>query len=130
MDRNEIYARSLWAQYHVQQIWEMVFTVIFLLTIVAVPFAWMLNHVYHLYTLGWMLDVVVVCLGLAMAGHSHNSLQVIEKIAEDLNKLSDHESFSYDLGKFNDPVRMWLTMPFKVVGSILALWALVRWPQL
>lgn len=129
MDPKEIQVRSLLAQYHVQRSEQMSFTVIFLLAIMVVPVTWILNHVYHLYTLGWMLDVVTLCLGLAMAGHCHNSLQVIQGIAKELNKLSGQESFAYDLGRANDPFRMLLTTPFKVIGSILGLWALIRWPQ-
>ena len=130
MESKELYAQLLRDQYRVQRMEQMSYMVIFILAITVVPVAWILNHVYHWYTLGWMVDVIALCLGLAMAGHSHNALQVIASLAKKLNEMSGIESFHYDLGKANDPVRMVLTTPFKVIGAVLAIWALFKWPQL
>jgi ABC-type lipoprotein release transport system permease subunit len=103
----------------------------FMLAILTVPVAWIINHVEHNFQLGWMIGVVALILGLTMALHCGNTLQSLKRIATDLNKeMAPLKTFEYDLGKETEHLRYAFTLAGKIIGCVLLLWCFIPWPQL
>lgn len=131
MEAKEVYVRSLLVQYRVFRLELIIFTIFFILAILAIPVAWYVNHVQHDYRLGCVIGFVAICLGLATALQSGNSLRTIRRVTTDLNRTMDsYSSFEYDQGKETDPTRFAVTTAVKIIGVLLALWCFIRWPQL
>ncbi len=131
MDQDEIYIRSLLKQYEVFRLELIIFTIFFMIAILMVPVAWVTNHVWHNYTLGWMAGVVAAVLGLSMATHCGNTISSLKRIATALNKeMGDHRTFEYDLGHETEIARYVITLIGKIIGILLLLNCFFRWPQL
>ncbi len=132
MESKDMQFRSLIAQYHVFQLEKIIFTIFFILAMLAIPVAWIITHVYHDLQLGQMIATVALILGLAMATHAGNSIQTIKRVAGKLNGLMDdkHRSFEYDLGQETDALRFVVTLIAKIIGAVLVLWCYNPWPVL
>lgn len=131
MESKDVYVQTLIAQYRAFRLELDIFTCFFMLAIMTVPVAWIINHVYHNFTLGWMIGFVALILGLSMATHCGNTLQSLKRIATDLNKaMSPLATFEYDLGKEAEPLRYAFTLAGKIIGCVILLWCFWPWPQL
>ena len=132
MEPKEIYIRSLLEQYRVFRQELIIFTILFLLAMLMVPVAWSFNHIYHDYGLGCVVGVVAIVLGLPMATHCGNTIQILRRVTSHLNKemAPEHRSFEYDLGQETDRVRYVVTLIGKAVGCLILIWCFIRWPQI
>ena len=130
MNKHDVYIRSLHLQYLVNRLELMVFTIIFILTVLVVPVSWIINHVYHDFRFGWMLAVVAAILGLAMATHCGNTLQVLKRVTSQLNEAGEHPTFDYDQGRETDRTRYVITLIGKIIACLILLWCFTPWPQL
>lgn len=131
MDRHDVYVQSLLAQYRVHQTEKIVFTILFIISMLMIPVAWFINHVNHDLALGRMIAFVALVLGLSTAAHCGNTLQVLRRITGNLNNMmvAPHTTFEYERGYETDPLRFWVTLVAKIIGALLLIWCFIRWPQ-
>lgn len=129
MDKHDVYVCSLLAQYRVNRSELMTFTVIFILSVIPIPYVWYLTHVAHNLLGAYLVATVPLFIGLSMAVHCGNSLRTLKRVTADLNKVSEKPTFDYDQGQENDRVRMVVTLIAKIIGALLLLWCFTPWPQ-
>lgn len=131
MENNDLYVRSQLAQYSAFRLELIIFTVLFMIAILTVPVAWIINHVYNDFRLGWMLGVVALIIGLSMATHCGNTLQSLRRVTTALNKeMAPLQTFEYDQGKETEILRYTFTLAGKIIGCLLLIWCFFPWPQL
>ena len=132
MEPKEVYLRSLLEQYRVFRQELIIFTIFLLLALLLIPVAWVQNHVDHNFTLGCMIAFVALVLGLSMATHCGNHIQVLRRVTSHLNKemAPRYQSFEYDQGQETDRLRYVVTVIGKIIACLVLVWCFIRWPQL
>lgn len=130
MDSHDVYVRSLHLQYIVNRLELIIFTIIFILSVIPIPYVWYLMHVEHNLLVAYLVATVPVFIGLSMAVHCRNTIQVLKGITAALNaEMKPQQTFDYDQGRANDGVRMVVTLIAKIIGALLLLWCFSPWPQ-